>query len=312
MIDMQVNGYAGVDFNSEELSFESYVHAMKSLYQDGVAIALPTIITNSVEYISRRLALLESYRIRALEENLSDVCKAEYYHLEGPFISASEGYRGAHPLEFVKELSTDSIRAALDSWIPASNGRVKIITLCCNGCADSADKQSAIGYIAQNGIHASLGHTDASAVDIAAAAESGADLATHLGNACAQLLPRHNNPIWPILAQGKLWISIIADGFHLPKEMLQVFHTVKKDKTILVSDATQFTGLKPGTYHTHIGGDVVLTDYGKLHLAGQENVLAGAARGLNAGLENAVKFNLGTEQECLSLVSDNPKNFLGL
>ncbi|MDO5113397.1 MAG: N-acetylglucosamine-6-phosphate deacetylase, partial [Planctomycetia bacterium] len=312
MVDMQVNGYAGVDFNSEELSFESYVHAMKALYRDGVAVALPTLITNRVNFMTRRLALLESYRIRALEENISEVCKADYYHLEGPFISPNDGYRGAHPLEFVKELSADAVREALDEWIPASGGRIKIITLCCRGCADSADKQTAIRVIAQNGIHPALGHTDGTAEDIAAAAESGADLATHLGNACAQLLPRHHNPIWPILAEPRLWISIIADGFHLPKEMLQVFHAVKPEKTILVSDATQFAGLRPGTYQTHIGGEVVLTEQGKLHVMGHPNVLAGAACGLNAGLENAIRIPLGTREECLRLVSHNPLQFLGL
>lgn len=312
MVDMQVNGYAGVDFNSEELSFESYVHAMKSLYRDGVAMALPTLITNSIASMTRRLTLLESYRLRIIEENLTEVCKAEYYHLEGPFISPNEGYRGAHPLEFVKELTHDAIREALDEWIPASGGRLKIITLCCRGCADDPDKQAAIRSISQNGIHPALGHTDGSAEDIAAAAESGADLATHLGNACAAMLPRHHNPIWPLLAEKKLWISIIADGFHLPKEMLQVFHAVKHEKTILVSDATQFTGLKPGAYQTHIGGNVVLTENGKLHMAGQPNVLAGAARGLNAGLVNAVRFHLGKQEECIRLVSNNPRTFLGI
>ncbi|MDO4627646.1 MAG: N-acetylglucosamine-6-phosphate deacetylase [Planctomycetia bacterium] len=311
-IDMQVNGYAGVDFNSEELSFESYINAMKALYCDGVAIALPTLITNSVEFITQRLALLETYRKRTIEEGISEVCHADYYHLEGPFISPNEGYRGAHPAEFVREMTLVGIQSALDAWLPASGERVKIVTFCGRGAAENVDKQTAIRYLAQCGIHPSLGHTDVTAEDVTAATDSGADLATHLGNACAQLLPRHKNPIWPILAEKRLWISAIADGFHLPAEMLQVFRAVKKDKMILVSDATQFTGLTPGTYHTHIGGDVVLTEAGKLHMSGQPNVLAGAACGLDVGEENANRFGLGTPEGCRALVSENAKKFLGI
>ncbi|MDO4574748.1 MAG: N-acetylglucosamine-6-phosphate deacetylase [Planctomycetia bacterium] len=304
LVDMQVNGFAGVDFNGETLTFDAYVHALRCSWEHHVTTILPTLVTNSVAFLTERLALLETYRQRAL--GMKGLAVAPFYHLEGPFISPTEGYRGAHPLEFVLETGRGDVETLLRTWQTAAGGRIKIVTFSPHG-----DKvPEFVRELASLGIRASVGHTDATAEQIHAAAESGATLATHLGNACAQLLPRHANPIWSILADERLWISMIPDGFHLPPDMLQVFYRVKREKALLVSDATQYTGQKPGSYQTHIGGNVVLTPEGKLHLAGQPNVLAGAAKSLYEGWCHLVELGFASKETLWKMASAHPLRFL--
>ena len=109
-----------------------------------------------------------------------------------------------------------------------------------------------------------MGHTNSSAEDISKAVEAGVSLSTHLGNGCANFIHRHNNPIWPQLANEHLTPTIIADGFHLLPEELKVFYKVKgPDKIILTSDVIYLAGMAPGKY-TFLESEVILTEEGML------------------------------------------------
>ncbi len=311
LVDLQVNGFGGVDFNELNLSYEAYIQALRRLREHRVTCALPTLVTNASEVLSVQLERLESYR-ESVKNGTSDfrseLATAPFYHLEGPFISPLEGYRGAHPLEFV--LSTDDWRAAercISDWQKAANGRIRILTFSPHG----ENVTEFIQVLKSYDILPALGHTHASSAQIHQAVEAGALLATHLGNACAQLLPRHANPIWSLLAEDAVSISMIGDGFHLPPEMLKVFYRVKgAEKTFLVSDATQYAGREPGKYHTHIGGDVVLTPERKLHLDGQPNVLAGAAKSLWEGWKHVSSLHFASESALWFAASGAPLCFL--
>jgi N-acetylglucosamine-6-phosphate deacetylase len=139
------------------------------------------------------------------------------------------------------------------------------------------------------GIQVALAHHDGSAQQIDEAVRNGARVSTHLGNGCANLIHRHNNPIWPQLANDRLTPSIIADGHHLTAEELQVFYKVKgPDHLFLVSDATKLAGMPPGTYEWD-GKKVIMTEDGMLQLPEQQ-VLAGASFPVRSGIMNMVKL----------------------
>src|SRR5690606_37205035 len=106
---------------------------------------------------------------------------------------------------------------------------------------------------------------------------AGARLSTHLGNGMHGTIKRHPNYLWSQLAEEQLSASIIADGFHLPAEVIKVFKKVKGEKLLLVSDSVALAGMRPGAYEAAIGGEVTLTAEGNLHLSDNPNTLAGSA-----------------------------------
>ena len=157
----------------------------------------------------------------------------------------------------------------------------------------------------RNNITVAIGHSNASAEQINKAVEMGARLSTHLGNGCANLINRHRNPIWPQLANDKLTPTVIADGHHLPPELLRVYYKVKgADNLILTSDVNHLIGMAPGVYN-FLGSDVVLTPDGlvKNQLL---NCLAGASMPLRAGVGNMIRFTGCTAGEAINMASVNP------
>ncbi|MBW7461558.1 N-acetylglucosamine-6-phosphate deacetylase, partial [Paenibacillus sepulcri] len=164
----------------------------------------------------------------------------------------------------------------------AARGKIKLITL----SPEWPGTASFIEKCAKAGVQVSIGHTAAAEEQIREAAAAGARLSTHLGNGAHLMLPRHPNYLWAQLAEEELWTCIIADGFHLPDSVLKVVRSVKGKRTILVSDAVYLCGMAPGTYENHIGGRVVLTPEGRLHLEQNPRLLAGSAQMLHRGISH--------------------------
>jgi len=161
------------------------------------------------------------------------------------------------------------------------------------------------------GIVVAIGHHDASAEVVRAAADAGATVSTHLGNGCANMIARHDNPLWPQLAEDRLHVSLIADGFHLRPEEVRVFHAVKgNDRTLIVSDASRLAGLPPGEYEEE-SGPVVVTPEGSIRLPSQ-NVLAGSASLLVKGVGNVMRFTGCSLAEAFQMASRNPARLFGL
>jgi len=300
LTDLQINGYAGTDINSETLQPADLRDISVKLWSEGVTTFFPTVITNSNENIIRSL--------RIISEACSLYAEAKAsiggIHLEGPFISPADGPRGAHPSAYVKAPSWD----LFCRWQEASGGMIKIVTL----SPEWPQSPDFIRKCVKSGVIAAIGHTAAGPEQIREAVNAGATLSTHLGNASHPMLPRHNNYIWEQLAADNLYISIISDSFHLPDSVLKVFLKVKQGKTILVSDSTQFTGMKPGEYSTHIGGEVVLTPGGKLHMKGQPNVLAGSGLSLLYCVNTLIRKRLAPPEDAWNMASAVPAVFTGL
>jgi N-acetylglucosamine-6-phosphate deacetylase len=175
---------------------------------------------------------------------------------------------------------------------------------------ESENSQQFSEHCVTHNILVAIGHTGASHQPLIDAVSAGATFSPHLGNGAHQLLPRHPNYLWSQLADDRLSASIIADGFHLPIEVIQVFKKVKKEKLILVSDSVSLAGMPPGDYDMHIGGQVTLTQEGKLHLRNNPSMFAGSASNLRQGVSFLLKHNLTSLTEAWEMASVRPQKLI--
>ncbi len=296
--DIQVNGYGGIDYNELYTDASKLSPVTQLLYKAGVTTHYPTIITNSVEQISKLIKQVVALR---KTDELSR-WSIEGLHMEGPFISPADGPRGAHPKEFVCGPDWN----LMQQWQEDADGLISIITL-------SPEWENANHFIEQcvkNNMLVSIGHTQATHQQVLDAISAGAKLSTHLGNGMHPVIPRFPNYLWSQLSDDRLSASVIADGFHLPVEVIQVFKKVKNEKMILVSDSVSLAGMPPGDYDLHIGGQVTLTKEGKLHLRNNPTIFAGSSSNLKECVSFLVRNNLATLSEAWEMASIRPQKLL--
>jgi len=294
--DIQVNGYGGLDYNELYRDVLALGQIFKKLLQNGVTSHFPTIITNSPEKIS---ALIQQVvQLRKIDP-LAKSCISGI-HIEGPFISPEDGPRGAHFKEYVQAPDWDLFQ----KWMRESEGLIRMITLSpeWEGSPDFIEK------CVDSGILVSIGHTNATHSQILEAVKAGAKLSTHLGNGMHGIIARHPNYLWSQLAAENLSATIIADGFHLPAEVIQVFKKVKAENLMLVSDSVALAGMPAGDYEAAVGGKVTLTPDGKLHLFGNPKTLAGSAMNLLQGVNFLLKNQLSDISKAWQMASIRPQN----
>lgn len=274
LVDLQINGMKGVDFNDPALLPRHVEEVAPLLLKEGVTRFYPTLITGPTERISY---LIKTFRdLRAMGGLAANMMGG--LHLEGPFISKDDGPRGAHPLSHCLDPDISQIR----QWQEMAEGMIRIITL----APELPGSEELIRACVELGMVVGIGHTAADTDQIKGAVDAGATLSSHLGNGCHGQLPRHPNHIWDQLATEELFVSMIADGFHLPESVLKVFFTVKGEKCLLVSDGMSFTGMEPGLYNSPSTGRVILTEEGNLHREGNPEMFAGSAGTLLKGVRN--------------------------
>jgi N-acetylglucosamine-6-phosphate deacetylase len=217
LIDIQINGYMGIDFASQDLTIEGIIEATKALWKEGVTSYLPTLITADNESLKNSFSILS----KSLEDEEIGM-SIPGFHLEGPYISPVKGFRGAHLEKYIRKPDWHEF---LDLQDAANNG-IKLITV-------APEIEGAVPFIQkcrQNDIVVSLGHHNGNTEQIKQATDDGATMSTHLGNGCANMINRHNNPLWPQLADDRISASIIVDGFHLNEEEVQSFYKIKGTK----------------------------------------------------------------------------------
>ena len=261
--DLQLNGYAGVDFNSDALDHASLARVCQRLESQGVGGILATVVTDSMVAMEARIG-----RIASLVEQHDDLRRIiKGIHVEGPFINPNPGYRGAHPENAIIPADT----SFMERLLVAGRGLVRLVTL-----APEYDSGLRVTrMLADQDIVVSAGHTDASLSQLGAAIDSGLTMFTHLSNGCPQSMPRHDNIIQRVLSlRGKLWLCFIADGAHIPFFVLKNFlDLVGLEKTIIVTDGIAAADLGPGRYKfgrwdVNIGDDLVARAPDSSHLLG--------------------------------------------
>jgi N-acetylglucosamine-6-phosphate deacetylase len=302
LFDLQINGGDGRSFNSPQLTVDDVRHVVGICRRHGVAGFCPTLVTQSSEALLHGFSVLR----RACESDAEVARAVPALHLEGPYISPEDGPRGAHPRRHVRPPDWDEFRRFQD----ASGGRIRLVTL-------APEHDGALAFIeklAASGVIVALGHTAASGQRLRDAVKAGARLSTHLGNGCAAMLPRHDNPIWEQLADDGLWASAICDGWHLPPAVARCILRVKTPaRTVLTCDASSLAGLPPGRYaewgeefEVLPGGKVVVP--GTSYLAGSgvftDTCVGWAVRNAGVSLRDAVDMAGARPRELLGLPNE--------
>ena len=291
-IDLQVNGYAGVDYNSATSTHEQISDSIRAMFASGVTRFFPTVITGSPDNMAAAVRHLANAK-----ESIANGSAMEAFHLEGPYISPDDGPRGAHPARWVRPPDLEEFRRLQD----AARGNIRLVTL----SPEWPQAPRFIEAIVQQGVVASIGHTRASSQQICDAVNAGATLSTHLGNGADAVLPRHPNYLWEQLAEDRLAASFIVDGFHLPPSFLNVALRAKGlERSLLVTDAVMPAGCPPGAYR--LGEvDLELRPDGSVRLSGGAR-LAGSALMMHHAIANVMKTAGLNLRDAISLATRNP------
>jgi N-acetylglucosamine-6-phosphate deacetylase len=293
LLDLQVNGFAGVDFNNPLATPEDVYRAIEQIRGTGVTRFLPALVTSSFERFAKCARTLTRTPHPAIAG----------FHLEGPYISPEDGARGAHPREHVVAASIDDFSRRQE----AAGGRIKLVTL----APEAPGAIELIEHVVGLGIRAAIGHTAALPEQIRDAVKAGATLSTHLGNGCANQLPRHPNFIWEQLAADELFASFIVDGHHLPPATVKAMIRAKTpQRTFLVTDAVAAAGSAPGTYELN-GELVVASQDGRVARPGAP-WLSGSSITLDRAVANAAKFTGLALEQILPMASSQPARYLGV
>lgn len=288
-IDLQVNGYAAVDYNNPSTPHEEIARSIAVLHSTGTARFYPTVITNSPEAILGCLRNLAKAR-----ETMPSI---EGFHVEGPHICPDDGPRGAHPRRWVRPPDIEEYRR----WQDAAEGNVRLVTL----SPEWPEAPKYIETLVRDGVVVSIGHTNATAEQIQAAVAAGATKSTHIGNGAHAQMRRHPNYIWEQLAEDRLAAGIICDGIHLGAAFTKVAVRAKgTQRIILVTDASMPALATPGAYR--LGEvDVELTADGRVVLLGGDR-LAGSALRMDEAIGNVMSMAGVGLTEALAMATRNP------
>lgn len=299
LIDLQVNGYGGYGFNNPALEPEHLDFVTQSMLAGNVTMYLPTCTTDSFELLARSMSIMA----QAIEQSPLVRRSVPGFHLEGPYISPEDGPRGAHPKQHVRPPSWDEFLRLQD----AAAGKILLVTL----SAEYEESPAFIERAVAGGVVVAIGHTKANSEQIKRAVDSGATLSTHLGNGAHPLIRRHPNYIWDQLADDRLMASIIADGHHLhPSVVKSMVRAKSPERIILVSDVTDRGGMAAGRYSTPLG-DVEVLDDGRLVVAGQRDILAGASLPLMTSVRNVMQFAGVDFKTAIDMATANPARLMG-
>jgi N-acetylglucosamine-6-phosphate deacetylase len=299
LFDLQINGCDGQSFNSDQLTVEMVRRVVAVCRRHGIGEFCPTLVTNAYTSLAHGFATLRQAR-----EADPEIARAiPVFHLEGPYISAEDGPRGAHPRAHVRPPDWDEFCRLQE----AAGGSIRLVTL-------APEHENALPFIEQlvrSGVVVALGHTAASSARIREAITAGARLSTHLGNGSHAMLPRHDNYIWEQLAADDLWASIICDGHHLPPSVVRCIVRVKTAaRTIVTCDASSLAGLPPGKYREWNQEFEVLPE-GKIVVSGT-SYLAGSWAFTDRCIGNVIRFAGVSLQEAIDMAGNGPRALLGL
>lgn len=290
--DLQVNGFAGVDFNTQGLDQEQIAVAANAMMKTGVTRFLPTFITSSLEHFS---ACVKPW-LQCQQPAVAG------FHIEGPYINSDDGPRGAHPREFVSTPSIDDFDRRQD----AADGRIRLVTL----APEIPGALALIEHVVARGVRVSIGHSSSSRQHIRNAVLAGATLTTHLGNATPRNIDRYDNVIWQQLACDELSAGLIVDGHHLDPDTVKVMIRAKTaSRCILVTDAMAAAGQPPGQYSL---GDIAVTlDANGRAFRKADGRLAGSALTMNKAVALATRYAGVSLEQAAAMASWQPAKSVG-
>ncbi|NLH15034.1 MAG: N-acetylglucosamine-6-phosphate deacetylase [Phycisphaerae bacterium] len=297
LVDLQVNGFSGNDFSSPDLTIDQVIQITDQLSEVGTTAYLATMITSPMEVYRHNLPILaKAASDSRLKGRLLGV------HLEGPFLNSGEGARGAHNPEWMSPGDTKRLQELID----LGGGTVRLVTI----AADIDGAETVTGVARENKIAVSMGHHLADGEQIARLRAAGATVITHLGNGLPRMIDRHNNPLWPAMADDGLTAMIITDGHHLPPDLIRVIVRAKTAARIVVtSDCSPLAGMPPGRYHS-LGNDCVLDPSGRLYNPAT-GYLVGSSATMKQCMDHLASLNILSDDELRQVGYENPLRLIG-
>lgn len=301
LVDLQINGFGGQEFNDEGLTTAQIERMCRACDAMGVVRFYATVTTHSRGILTGAVRALA----RAYRESVEVARRVAGIHLEGPYVSAEDGPRGAHPREYCRAYDWDEFRGLQD----AAEGNIRLLTL----SPEYPGADEFIARVVESRVVVAIGHTNADSAQIQQAAAAGATLSTHLGNGAHATIRRHPNYIWDQLADDRLTATLIADGHHLPPSVVKCFVRAKSPaRCVLISDLVGLAGMPPGVYPSHKAGAIEVLDDGRLVVAGQRQYLFGAGLALAHGVANVMRFAGVNLAAAIAMASSRPAEVLGI
>jgi len=300
LVDLQVNGCGGREFNSADLTSDDVAAVIRWMDRFGVTRFCPTLTTERFEVLQCALRVIAA----ACDGSAEIARRMAGIHLEGPYLSSEDGPRGAHPREYCRRPDWDEFQRLQE----AAGGRIRLLTM----AVEFDEAPAFIRRAANSGVVVAIGHTAANSDQIRAAVDAGARMSTHLGNGAHPMIHRHSNYIWDQLAEDRLVAGLICDGYHLPPAVVKAFVRAKTpQRCILVSDTVGLAGSPPGRYSSTLG-DIEVLESGKLVIAGQRELLAGASEPIGTGIANVIRFAGVSLAEAVRMAVHHPAQLLGI
>ncbi|HEX4029484.1 MAG TPA: N-acetylglucosamine-6-phosphate deacetylase [Terracidiphilus sp.] len=298
--DLQVNGYGGVDLNADDITADDMARMCEQLEADGTDGILATVITDHIPVMISRLKRI----VACCAANSAVRRVIRGIHIEGPFISPLDGYRGAHPEDAVVASNIDLAKTLLD----AADGMTRIVTL----APEQDPGQRVTRMLADIGVMVACGHSNASIDQLNASVDAGLKMFTHLGNGCPARMARHDNIIQRALSRsGDLWFCFIADGRHIPLFALANYLKLAGyDRSIVVTDAIAAASAGPGEFT--LGRWRVTTDEDNAVRSADKSHFVGSTATMRQCFDHlAGELHLPPEV-CRRLLDENPRQALCL
>jgi N-acetylglucosamine-6-phosphate deacetylase len=262
LLDLQINGFAGVDFQNDDVSLAELERAGRALHAAGCGRFFLTLISDEWRRLMARLRRLGELRSKSplLAKAIAG------WHIEGPFLSAEPGFRGAHP----PEVMCDPTPGHLHELRATAGDECLMITL----APERLEAVAMIPLARELGMTVSLGHTNAPRKRLVQAQKAGATAFTHLGNGCPRDLDRADNILWRVFETPGLRVSLIPDAIHVSSPLFRIAHKVLPAESIFyVSDAMAAADAAPGRYRigrleVEVGEDEIVRLPGSANYAG--------------------------------------------
>jgi len=304
LFDIQVNGFAGVDFQNPKLRPDDLHRVCLALRRHHTYRILLTLITDTIAALEERFGRIEA--MRAADPLVAETIAG--YHLEGPYLSPDEGYRGAHIAEYMKRPEVPEFRRLQK----AAGGNIRMLTL----APEWPGSARFISAVATGGVVISLGHTNANNEQIDDAIRAGARMCTHLGNGCRTLMPRHDNIIQRLLARDELVASFIPDGIHLPPPVLKNLLRAKpRNQIVITTDAVAAAAAPSGPFFIQRGKKLmrcVCDRNGRIAFSGHKDYLFGSSLTLDKGVANISRWTEFSAETAWNWASRRPAEIFGI
>ncbi|MGW7252852.1 N-acetylglucosamine-6-phosphate deacetylase [Streptomyces sp. NPDC054834] len=287
-VDLHNHGGGGASFSG---SVDDALKAVRTHRRHGTTTLVASTVTGEMDFLARQAGLLSEL---AEQGDIAGI------HFEGPFISPCR--KGAHSAQLLRDPDPAEVRKLVD----AARGQAKMVTLATElpGGIDS------VRLLAEHGVIAAVGHTDATYEQTVEAIDAGATVATHLFNAMPVLGHRSPGPIAALLQDERVTVELINDGTHLHPAALELaFRHAGAARVAFITDAMDAAGVGDGRYM--LGPLEVEVREGVARLV-EGGSIAGSTLTLDRAFKRAVTIDRLPVQDVVAALSANPARLLGI